>query len=395
MGSKRHGNRKRKRAAARGHWRDGVVAQPAATFDWYVRDALANGGPLRLLSMVSFMLSFDDARPRDILDRAKRAEWAPAARAEFVDKLLADPTSEASAVLAVCAAFMGDDDDLATTIRAELAVRPPVQPRSLGRLDETRVHRAVRISDALDETDILLLEGRLADEVFTCAVMVTLDRLQTVCEAELLPEPIDPILTRMSVPSCDFRCENVELADVGARLTKAIGWESFVPPGESETWPHTRALVEWLVRGLPTGGSAEPRPEWAGEDLRLVRQFLTSPRGRAFNRLHHDLVGSMVEFGSDCGAGDPMRWSKARARRWLFEGVLEDRDPWMLDYLEEAPSVLRAFVEFVHGEVGIRPDLTADVVLAIESWEPEFQDALSCKLAEDDDDDWLPAAGDG
>lgn len=84
-----------------------------------------------------------------------------------------------------------------------------------------------------------------------------------------------------------------------------------------------------------------------------------------------------------------MRWNERRAHAWLFDGVADALVHF--DAVEAAPLLLRAFIGFAHDEVGIRRELTAEVLAAIEAWETKYQNALRRKRVEEDDD-WLPAA---
>ena len=136
----------------------------------------------------------------------------------------------------------------------------------------------------------------------------------------------------------------------------------------------------------------QARPELDDPDVAaLAQKFFASPQGALFGRRHRDLFWSLVEFGGDSGAGDPMRWNQRRAQEWLFDHLLDDYHCEYLGGREAAPLLLRAFVHFAHPGVGIRAALTDAVLAAIESWEPKFQAELHRKLDEDGED-WLPAA---
>jgi hypothetical protein len=203
--------------------------------------------------------------------------------------------------------------------------------------------------------------------------------------------PIEKVLTRISTPVTDVRCDEVRLADVRARLVEAMKFESIVSPRETPTWPQNRALVEWLIRGLPDGGSPLPRPELSDTDVfALARRFVASPGGAIFGRRHWSLCVSLIEFGTDCSPGDPMRWNERRSEQWLFEHLLGE--PYeFVGGMEAAPLLLRAYIRFAHDEVGIRSDLTDEVVAAIDARESEYRQKVRRKF--DDEGDWLEASG--
>ena len=285
MGSKRS-RKKNGRALPGGHWRDGVDEPDDTSIYTHIRDTLRRESPMHFLVIVSLLMSVNDPRPTELFDRSKRSEGAPAARAKLIAELVASPLSEATALLAVLAEFLGDDGELATTIRTELARRPPLTPRWLARLGQTQIQRAVRASHALDDADCLLVQGRVPARRgdFTCLIRLGLDRLGGV-DGVVVEGPIEHALTLIDWPAADIRSQDVELDDVRARVTSAIGWETHMPPRESETWPMHRALVEWLVRLLPEGGTSPSRdrswtiPPW--ELLPGVLRLGTGPAIRA------------------------------------------------------------------------------------------------------------------
>jgi hypothetical protein len=340
---------------------------------------------------MSYFMSIYDTRATDPLDRR---EWAPRARAEMVDMLIRDPAPEASAQLAVIAEFLCEQEELRSTIHEELATRPPLRPKWLARIGQTRIHRAIRVSHALDDVDTILMEGRIpaAGGDFTCAVSLGLGDVELVRDAGVLSETAEGVIALFDCPMSDLRREEIDPADARARLSKAISWDMYLPRPESTTWPLNRALVEWLIRALPDGGSIDPRPDLCGLDIpSLSARFLASPCGALFENSHRSLLESLIEFGREDAAGDPMRWNEARAERWLFEKVVEDADPWFPEGRESAPLLLRAFIRFAHDEVGIRSELTERVLRSIEDCESDFRERIRRKLAEGDDD-WLGRA---
>jgi hypothetical protein len=125
---------------------------------------------------------------------------------------------------------------------------------------------------------------------------------------------------------------------------------------------------------LPEGGTGYQRPEWnEAAQEQFVERFLVSPFGAGFDDAdHRGLLGSLLWFGTDYGPGDPMRWSPVAVEilltDWLPRKIVAD-----LPYLAKAPALLRAFVRFCHHERGIRAELTAQTLHAIEECEPVYQ----------------------
>ena len=114
-----------------------------------------------------------------------------------------------------------------------------------------------------------------------------------------------------------------------------------VPPIETETWPVSRPIVEWLTRLLPEGGRGRtPRVERRGS-RRAHRAVRRSPFGQAFDdEDHRVLIDSLVWFGADYGPGDPLRWSPVSVEivlvDWFPRKVVDD-----VERLARLPDALR------------------------------------------------------
>src|ERR1700739_1650386 len=126
-----------------------------------VRRALADPNPLSLLTYVSTLLCVTDTRHNHPFAQPDTPDLAAPTREELVRTFLDVPAPETSALLAVIAEMVGDDDVLRARIRRELAARLKVEPAWLAQLSETRIYRAVRISHVLGDGDNILLGARL------------------------------------------------------------------------------------------------------------------------------------------------------------------------------------------------------------------------------------------
>ena len=83
----------------------------------------------------------------------------------------------------------------------------------------------------------------------------------------------------------------------------------------------------------------------------------------------------MFWFGTHYGPGDPLRWSPVK-----IEILLDDWIPRKIvaptSYLAKAPALLRAFTPFAHEEVGLRSDLTDQLLAAVDNWEPVYLERI-------------------
>jgi hypothetical protein len=346
-----------------------------------VRRALADRHPLSLLSLVSTLLCVTDSRRNHPFARPDAPDPAALTREELVRTFLEVPTPETSALLAVIAEMAGDDDVLRTRVRRELAARPKVEPAWLAQLSETATYRAVRISHPLGDGDNILLGARLTGgREFTCLVYIDHNLGTLVKDAFVVPESIANMVAkfRRVTEDPDTRFDDISLADARAWVDSAIELAAITfPPMETESWPACRALVEWITRGLPKGGSGYQRPQWDSMAVaQITDQFFASPYGAGLDDPdNRGLLESLLWYGTDYGPGDPLRWSSVK-----IEILLGDWIPRKIvapaEYLAKAPDLLRAFIRFAHAEVGLRIELTDEALAAIDDWEPQYQQTI-------------------
>ena len=114
----------------------------------------------------------------------------------------------------------------------------------------------------------------------------------------------------------------LSLADARARIADAIdiGARTW-PPAESDDWPASRPLLEWVMRSMPAGGTGFERPEWSEQDgERLVDRFLASAYAPSPARPDDGpIAGDLVWYRTGYGYGDPLRWSGAAVEILLLD----------------------------------------------------------------------------
>src|SRR5205823_4884805 len=198
--------------------------------------------------------------------------------------------------------------------RRALAARVDPLPGWLARLGEASVYRAVQTTHVLGDGDNVLLGARLPGDELTVVVYIDHNLGTVVKDAFPVPRPITDVVARLreAADDPDVSDRDVGLADARARIAQAIeaGAHMF-PPFETDTWPASRPLTEWLLRLLPEGGTGYVRPQWGeGAKKKLAARFFGSVFGRPFDDAdHRDLLDQFLWFGTDYGPGDPLRWS--------------------------------------------------------------------------------------
>lgn len=339
-----------------------------------VRAALAADGPLPLLSMAAMLLTIvAPRRPTPFEPDRPAGPDRDTLLASFLDVVLV----ETSALLAAIAA-LGDDEVLARRIGRELADRGHPLPTWLTGLGGARVGRAVVMGHVLDDGDNVML-GVVLPDGSPLSVVVYIDHNMgtLVKDAFVVPEPLDALVAHMAriADDPDTTFTDLPPADARARIEQAIELaEITYPPFETDTWPACKPLVQWAARLLPPGGHGYERPEWSQEQrAELMARFLASPYGAGVaDADSRSMLDSIVWFGADYGPGDPLRWSPVAVEillaDWIPRKIVAD-----VPLLSVAPDVLRAFIRFCHAERGVRAELTADTLAAVDAHEPGYQ----------------------
>ncbi len=376
---RRRAEKRRRPARRTTRARQHTPAEPDLLAD--VRRALADRHPLSLLTYVSTLLCVTDSRRNHPFARPEDPDLAELTREDLVATFLDLAAPETSALLAVIDEMGGDDDVLRARIRRELAARPKVEPAWLAQLSETSTYRAVRMHHVLGDGDNIMLGARLpGGHELTCLVYIDHNLGTLVKDAFVVPASIADMVAdfRQVSEDPDTRWDVISLADARAWVDAAIELAAITfPPLQTESWPACRALVEWITRHLPEGGTGYQRPQWDSAALaELTDRFFASPYGgRLDDPDHRDLLESLLWYGTDYGSGDPLRWSPVKV-----EILLEDWIPRKIvapaEFLAKAPDLLRAFIRFAHAEVGLRSDLTDETLSSIDDWEPQYQQTI-------------------
>lgn len=264
---------------------------------------------------------------------------------------------------------------LAATLAAlapQLTDRPVrvFSPAWLARIANTRVSRAMTMTDLGGDSDQIVVEVELADgSVFTFLTLVDHDLGTAVKDAFALPADLDAVLERWNeIAEPGVEVGDLPLADAGARLREALDHTAvlFDPP-TSDTWPQSRPLLQWIVRLLPAGGTGWPRVEWTDRELtRLAATIVQRARPR-IGPDAEDVVGTLLRHAATHGPGDPLRWSArstAIVLDWLPGHVVADAR-----WNSQVPAALQAVIRYAHAERGQPAIQTRQALAVVAEWE--------------------------
>ena len=322
---------------------------------------------------------------------------------------------ETTALLAAIA-VMAPDELVRARARREVAERAHVLPAWLAGLGAAHARRTMEMVHVLGDGDDLLIElelpgagrsgagrpgagrpaagrpaagrgrpgagrpGAAPPHVFTLVVYVDHNLGSVVKDAFPVPGPIDDLVEVMQAhaeTTIDTTWRTLDPADAGARIRAAVDRGALLrPPLESDTWPACRPMVEWAARLLPPGGRGYEQPEWDDASKQaLTEAFFASPMAAALGAGARELFDAILWFGTDDGAGDPLRWSPVSVEIFLTDWAPR-KIVGPVTLLGRLPDVLRAFIAYAHAERGIRPALTAETLDALDRWEPEYRRAI-------------------
>jgi hypothetical protein len=341
-----------------------------------VRERLATGDPLDFLAYASTLLAALDPRGKNPFERDSAGDPDGVTLPMLIESFAEVALPETAALLAALAE-LGPDEMSRARARLALAGSPHPLPDWLARLGEASVYRAMQGTHVLGDGDNVMLGVRLPGHELTMVIYIDHNLGTVVKDAFPLSEPLDEVAGHMRKAGNDpdMTSADISLADARAKAASAIELGKIMfPPFETDTWPASRPLADWLLRLMPEGGTGYVRPKWTkAAKKKLASRFFGSEFGRPLDDAEHrDLLDQFLWFGTDYGPGDPQRWSLVAVEillaDWIPRKIVADPE-----HLSKAPALLRAFIRFCHAERGIRPALTDETLAAVDQWEPEYQ----------------------
>lgn len=340
----------------------------------YIGDMLRLDHPQELLAVGSSMAWVMDPKQVDLDPKAERTDPST-----LLESLIDHDDPATTALLGAFALVL---DDALARRRCERAVAgrrwsTPAWFRALG---EARVERVVESVEALRDGDNLYLELHWpTGQVLTIVAYIDHNLGSIVKDAFTIPMEVEEMIDvmRPHVDEQGLTFVEVDAADARARLEQAIDWSNrTVPPIETETWPVSQPLLRWALRLLPAGGEPPEPREWEPEELdAIVGRFLASPEAAELDGADADLVDHLLWYGTGYGNGDPFRWGPPRVEILLLDWVPRKIFAPFED-LARLPTVLRAFIRWAHGEVGISAEVTDEILAVVDEYEPDYLAAI-------------------
>ena len=329
-----------------------------------VRRALDTGHPLDLLGMASLMI--EATKPNPLAAFVKSREQRESVRlddlvAGFVDVHIPETT----ALLAVLAELLVDDEDLRLRCGKEVAARHDSLPQWISGLPHVDVYRAVRMTHVLGDGDELLIGARLTSgHELTCVAHINHLSSSEIKDAFFVPDSIDRVASVAEEHNTDPDTSFIAMSLADARAWIQHGLDLPLFTLGTDSWPDCRTLVQWLTGHMPDGGQKYESPWDRGSTEELRKQFFASPEGAPFDdHDHRELLRELL----DTDTGDPWRWSTARVAEVFTRSFGEGAS---LQAVLDVPELLRAFVPFAHAQSGIRDELTAEALAVIDEMSP-------------------------
>jgi hypothetical protein len=368
--------------ARRGHQHRHDADRPPLVDD--VEALLEEPSPLGLLELASTLVELSTARPTD--------SWRPSGT-EPVERLdgpnlfgsFALSGYPAMAALVSAIAAMHPDEVLAARLRRQLSTqRLPDEPEWLATMADITITETVLHGDVLDDGENVVIGWQWPDGEASTAVVYVDHNMGTIVKDAFVADSNVRDLEQLisTIEHRDILRQPIPPADAKARIVEALGnAERVVPPIETDSWPATRPLVEWLLGHLPDGGTGYVRPDWPTEQReRLLDEFVASPFGQVVGLEPsevRELADPLVWFACDYGPGDPLRWSPVSVEIVLGDWYARKVFGHPLGQLLRLPDVLGGFVRFAHDRRRIPPERTEETLAALAEWSGEYREAIS------------------
>ena len=349
-----------------------------------LRAALDSPEPLEFLSAASAMLSVVDPVPNPLASLYGDEESLPAVSLdEFLDTFLSMPANETDSLLVACAEILGDAG-LQATVQSEVKPRMEVISPWLAELPRLRVRKAAAFGSVLGGEETIALEAAGPRGGFTLMISVAKQGAPFIEDAYGVFDTVDDLIGEFKRQGIEgLTIEDLTLKEARGRIEDALETTDMtVPPVETDSWPATRPLLKWQLRGMPEGGEGYPDAEWSDEQIdALTEDFVSSPHASHLPQSERELASLFINLALSYGSGSPLQWNPSLIERFLLDLV-----PRKVHYprkdLRAIPRVLSAFVAYSNEALEV-PDTLANYAQdLIEELTPLYLQAINPKTRE-------------
>ncbi|MBB2890799.1 hypothetical protein [Flexivirga oryzae] len=353
-----------KNATAKGSPRLRVVESAVSPLRQHYFELLSD--PMAFLADVSSLLAVMDARTYE----GPGAERPPADLDTFLDMIIEDAGVETTALLRVLAQLA--PGTYAARAADEAARRGDPVPPWVARLADAEVVDAGRMQDVLGDAGDYVFQVRSPGlPAFSMLVFVDRRLGRAVTDAFSVEETLDGLRHRslQAAPAGEVVWLGVDRAAARGVVEAGIELSAMLlPQPETDSWPMSRAMTEWVMRMLPP--AAPPETPEIDDRARgsLLDGFLASEPGMGLRRERvspetaRSIAELLVDFAVNYGTGDPLEWSPRGVDEffewWTRKVVAPELD-------SDVPEVAEAWVRFALGRNGMSPKVIRHALDAI------------------------------
>ncbi|MFT4232974.1 MAG: hypothetical protein QM606_09400 [Leucobacter sp.] len=335
-----------------------------------LREAIDGAPPLALLDAASMVLAATEHHPNE---QAVGKPEPLVSRDDLVDSFCGAGLRETDALLRVWSQLIDDEATRRRILRA-VEGRGLAVPSWLHRIDQVQPVRAVSISDVFGENETIFVEIATPIDSFTLAIAI-FHNGPLLEDAYAIPLSFAAALAEIGLHDDELAIVRSELPLAGtrARVEQALRLTRMtVPPVETESWPGTGPLLEWMLRLMPEGGDGYESEEWPPERLAaLVDELAASPHGARLSADQLAHAERLFDFQVHYGTGDPLRWGGMFVERLLCD-LYPRKVLGPADFMESMPTALHAVVQYANERSGIPQELIDEVHEAIDAYEGEY-----------------------
>lgn len=342
--------------------------------------------PMAFLADVSSLLAVMDARTYE----APGADRPPADLDTFLEMIIEDVGVETTALLLVFAQLA--PAPYAVRAAAAAARRDDPVPDWVAGLADAEIVDAGWMQDVFGDAGDYVFQVRSPGlPVFSMLVFVDRRLGRAVTDAFSVEETLDNLRHRSLQDASDGKLVWLGVDRAVARGVVEAGIElsaRLLPQPETDSWPMSRAMTEWVMRMLPPAAPQDRSEIDDRAQEALLDGFLASEPGMELGRegVSSDTARSiaelLVDFSVNYGTGDPLEWSPRGVDEFFAWWASKVMAP---EFDSDVPEVAEAWVRFALGRKGMSSKVIRDALDAIDELSGDY-DAGRYHQPELDDD---------